>query len=156
MSRLEILCQVGIKYLPHINFSHCNCARYLGGSYHYYMFTDSGHDDEGSFVLDVSSTHGNPNLLVGCVIDPSGDDSGYPSVRRGHYNYSSHYYGEDSIVIKPSDSSRCRSGVYYAAVYARETCVFTLTLSQLGGEVTLRDGVPVTDTVYAHTTLKYR
>lgn len=107
-------------------------------------------------MFDVTSKSGNPNLLVGCQIVPTGDTSGYPSDARGHFNFSSGYEGEDSIVITAGDRKRCVDGVYYVAVYARQSCVFSLTASHLGGIITLHDGVTVQGTAYARVNLEYR
>jgi hypothetical protein len=112
--------------------------------------------DTSSIVFDVTSSSGNPNLLVGCQISPTGDSAGYPSAVRGHFNFSSGYYGEDSIVVTSGDHRRCVGGVYYVAVYAREACVFSLTASHMGGIVTLQNGVTVQGTVYARVNLEYR
>mmetsp|Transcript_3149 Transcript_3149/g.4876 ORF Transcript_3149/g.4876 Transcript_3149/m.4876 type:complete len:2519 (-) Transcript_3149:278-7834(-) len=117
------------------------------GSYHYYRFLDNTPSQD--VVFDVSPLSGDPDLLVGCQVDPTGDDSGYPSKAYQHHNYSSVRSGEDGLLVRQSDTHACRNGVYYLAVYAFTASRFSLTSTHQGGLVTLQDGVPVQAQAYA-------
>lgn len=117
-------------------------------SYHYYRFVNG--DPSRDLIFDVSPLTGDPDLLVGCHIDSTGDDSGYPSRLYHHFNYSSLRGGEDTLLVRSSDSSACPSNIYYLAVYAFSNSRFSLTATHQGGTVTLQDGVPVQSSSFAY------
>ena len=71
----------------------------LSQKYKYYRFFDT--QPTLDTMLDLQTVSGDPDLYVSCRVNPTNDDSGTPS--RLHYNFSSAFYGEDTLWIKPSD-----------------------------------------------------
>ena len=55
------------------------------GSYAYFRFLDSDADKDVQFSLQPSS--GDADIFVSCLSNPTGDESGIPSVN--HFNFSS-------------------------------------------------------------------
>ena len=129
------------------------------GSYKYYRFQDS--DPLHSVYFDLLPTAGDADLMVGCILRPTGDDNGYPSKLSGHYNYSSQMYLEDTVVVSPSDTKSCslganadssahrgEGGIFYLAVYGYSDATFMISAQHAFGERTLVDGLPVSAVVY--------
>lgn len=91
------------------------------GTYRYYRFIDTAPSEEIRFDLYVTS--GEADLYVGCQLQPTGTDEGFPSASYGHYNYSSTNYLEDAIAVQPTESISCSYhiqsdvAVFYLAVY---------------------------------------
>lgn len=116
-------------------------------TYHYYRFIDT-HSSE-DLIFDVSPSSGDPDIFVGCRLNPAGNDTGFPSRKFHHYNFSSQRSGEDGILVAHDSDRKCHSGVYYLGVYAFTEAQFSLTASHQNSVVRLQNGIPETFTVYA-------
>jgi hypothetical protein len=92
---------------------------------------------------------------VSCLVNPTGDDTGYPSRIYPHFNYSSVRSGEDSVLIEKTHSSSssskiCSNGIYFLSVYAFTATRISLIATHQGGAITLHDGIPFHTSSYAN------
>ncbi len=141
------------------------------GKYNYYKFTDvtsvgGGSDSDSvsaydTLIIDVTPMSGDADLYISCRIKPTGDESGYPSNQRGHYNYSSAMYQEDSISLSPHDSRSCppslsSDAVYYIAIYGYSNAMYALTVTHTMSVRPLVPGTPVVSTIYRHLSQRFR
>jgi hypothetical protein len=143
------------------------------GSYRYFRFLDTDPSREVQF--DVNPSVGDVDLFIGCLLEPTGSDLGYPSQQEGHYNYSSTMYLEDAISISPTDRTSCsygsRQGVFYLAIAGSSfyddvfddeitneyaDCEFSLTSQHADGVQTLTMGVPMKGRVFKRESAIYR
>lgn len=124
-----------------------------GRTFHYYKFYDNRPTVD--MIVNVNPVFGDPDIYIGCQLSITGNSTGYPSNLPSHYNQSSQRIGEDSIVVSPTNSKRCRMGVYYMSVFGYSDSEFVVTVTHEGGAVLLGDGVIVESTVYANTGKRY-
>eukprot|EP01031_Cornospumella_fuschlensis_P035356 gene35356-42848_t len=122
------------------------------GHYHYYRFFDNSPSQ--ALYIDVLPSYGDADMMVGCSVNPTGDDSGIPSKAQGHFNFSSMSFWEDTIEILPSNTLRCRgnsltpgSAIYYVAVYAFLDTGYTITAMHSGSTRLLTPGVVVSGNI---------
>ena len=128
------------------------------GQYRYYQyFFDS------DVVIDVTPDHGDPDVYVGCVFDPSRGKPGANS-----YNASSTQLFEDAITVRSSSSAIPDSlttftmdcSVLYVAVYSyplpqSTSTSYIINAVPVSGVTTVVPGVSYEGTVYRETTKYY-
>ena len=137
------------------------------GALNYYKFQDT--QPTKSVTFDVLPTSGDADLFISCLFLPTGDDSGYPSPREGHYNFSSERYLEDMVEIAPSDPNSCslgddgdtsqnrgQGGTFYLAVRGFSDTTYTLAVQHEGGEKTLVHGVQTVATVFRENVRRFK
>lgn len=130
------------------------------GHYRYYRFFDN--NPEQALYMDVLPTYGDADMMVGCSVNPTGDDTGVPSKAQGHFNFSSMSFWEDTIEILPSNTLRCRgnsltsgSSIYYVAVYAFLDTSYSITAMHAGSTRLLTPGVVVSGNILSRMSLYY-
>lgn len=131
-------------------------------AYKYYRFQDS--DPAHSIYFDLLPSVGDADLMVGCFLDPTGTDSGYPSRLIGHNNFTSEMYMEDTLVVSPLSPMSCSygtrgagiGGTFYVAVRGYSDATFTVSAQHDSGEKTLVTGLPVSGMVYRATAQRFK
>lgn len=121
------------------------------GEYRYYRFFDA--DPSHDIWMDLLPTGGDADIYIACQLQNTGDDSGFPSIRMGHSNFSSTANYEDTLVIASSDPNSCSynspgGATFFIAVYGFSDCSFTLSAMHSNGMRTLTAGVPFIGMVY--------
>ncbi len=118
----------GIPSIDFINFH----------AYRYYSFAVNNASLD--VVFDLTPFSGDADMFVSCTRNPTGDNSGWPSIRNA--TWSSQQWGEDTLAIKANDSRSCvrtdaqgNGGTFYVAVYGFSNSTYSL----LGS---LDDGAP--------------
>lgn len=102
-------------------------------------------------IVDVTPLSGDPDLFVACSGNPTGDDSGSPSISNNIAKADA--WGEDSITLTPN---ACGTLFYVAVLGSFGNATFTIVAApQQGGSVVLIDGQPQSGLVPIGTTNLY-
>lgn len=129
------------------------------GKYKYYRYHDP--DQTHDLYVDVLPLTGDADIAISCQFDPTGDDSGIPSILTGHNNFFSGRYLEDSIVITSTDPHRCSGttntgGIFYIAVYGYRETTYVINIQHDMGERVLVPGLSQTNTVFKQMSQRYK
>jgi hypothetical protein len=135
------------------------------GEYKYYRFYDM--DPSFPLAIDLNPLSGDADLLVGCLLNGTGTDAGFPSRRAGHYNFTSQRgaFYEDTVDIPTGDPKSCShtsqphsastatggnflGGIFYIAVAGYADAEYTLEVVHSGGVRSLKPGIPQSGVVF--------
>lgn len=129
------------------------------GKYKYYRYHDA--DQNHDLYFDVLPYAGDADIAISCEFNPTGDDSGTPSILSGHNNFFSGKYLEDTIAIRSSDPNRCSGttnmgGLFYIAVYGYRESTFAINVQHDFGERILVAGIAQSNTVFKQMVQRFK